>query len=472
MRIMMKAPRLLKIPLASIALSLAATYAAAAQEGDANRGGEVATLKAQGSSVFGDWEKDRPGLRHRITLKDLPPPYATRSAGNPPRIVSQPKNARLQVPDGFEVQLFASGLSDPRMIRTAPNGDLFVAESDAGRVRVLRPAGSGNGVDRNEIFAQRLRGPFGIAFYPGGPDPKWVYIAENNRVIRFAYESGDLKARSAPEVIVPRLSPTSGGHVTRDIAFSNDGSRMFVSVGSASNGAKGMPRRTPEEIKSWEAERAPGAAWGYEENRANVLVFSPEGKEGRIFATGIRNCVGLAVHPATADVYCSTNERDELGDNLVPDYVTRIREGEFFGWPWWYMGNHEDPNWAGARPDLAGKTVTPDVLLQPHSASLGMTFYTGAMFPPDYRDSAFAALHGSWNRTRRTGYKIVRIIMSDGKPTGEYEDFLTGFVIDGARVWGRPVGAATGKDGSLFVTEDGNGTIWRVTYTGAASSSR
>jgi glucose/arabinose dehydrogenase len=180
----------------------------------------------------------------------------------------------------------------------------------------------------------------------------------------------------------------------------------------------------------------------------------------------------LAVHPATADVYCSTNERDELGDNLVPDYVTRIREGEFFGWPWWYMGNHEDPNWAGARPDLAGKTVTPDVLLQPHSASLGMTFYTGAMFPPDYRDSAFAALHGSWNRTRRTGYKIVRIIMSDGKPTGEYEDFLTGFVIDGARVWGRPVGAATGKDGSLFVTEDGNGTIWRVTYTGAASSSR
>ncbi len=339
-------------------------------------------------------------------------------------------------------------------------------------MRVLRPASDGKGPARNEIFAQRLRGPFGIAFYPNGAEPKWVYIAENNRVIRFPYQSGDLKARSAPEVVVPKLSPTAGGHITRDIAFSNDGKRMFVSVGSASNDAEGLRPKSPEEIKSWEAERGLGAAWGYEENRANVLVFTPEGEEGRIFATGLRNCVGLAIHPTTGDVYCSTNERDELGDNLVPDYVTRVREGSFYGWPWWYMGNHEDPNWKGARPDLAGKTETPDVLLQPHSASLGMTFYTGETFPPAFKDSAFAAFHGSWNRTRRTGYKVVRIIMRDGVPTGEYEDFLTGFVIDNARVWGRPVGVTPGKDGSLFVTEDGNGTIWRITYNGPAASGR
>ena len=223
-----------------------------------------------------------------------------------------------------------------------------------------------------------------------------------------------------------------------------------------------MRKKSARDIKKWEAERGLGAAWDFEENRAGVLVFTPEGKDGRIFATGLRNCVGLAVHPQTGDVYCSTNERDGLGDNLVPDYVTRVREGAFYGWPWRYMGDREDPRWKGARPDLAGKLTNPDVPLQPHSAPLSMTFYTGDAFPSDYRGSAFAAFHGSWNRAKRTGYKVVRVIMRDGQPTAEYEDFLIGFVVDNNRVWGRPVGVATARDGSLLVSEDANGTIWRV----------
>jgi glucose/arabinose dehydrogenase/mono/diheme cytochrome c family protein len=417
---------------------------------------------ATNPSAFGDWRADLPGRRHRITLADLPAPYETASSGNPPHTVPRPASVRPQAPAGFSVDLFAEGLNGPRIIRTAPNGDLFVAETAAGRVRVLRPDAQGKRADRNQVYANGLRGPFGIAFYPAGPEPQWIYIAENNRVVRFVYKSGDLHARSAPEVIVAQLSPGSGGHVTRDIAFSKDGNRMFISIGSASNVAQDMPPRSPEAIRSWETRRGLGAAWGFEENRAVVLVSTPQGKGSRVFAAGIRNCVGLAVQPQTGDVYCSTNERDGLGDNLVPDYITRVREGAFYGWPWWYMGNHQDPRWKSARSDLAGKLTDPDVLVQPHSAALGMTFYTGSTFPAAYTGSAFAAFHGSWNRATRTGYKVVRIIMRDGIPTGDYEDFLTGFVIDDARVWGRPVGVTTGNMGALFVSEDANGTIWRV----------
>lgn len=422
------------------------------------------TPEAPAISIFGDWHSDKPGLRHRITLAELPPPYETPSASNSPRRVARPANVKPKAPEGFSVELFAQGLSGPRTLRTAPNGDLFVAESSAGRVRVLRSANDGKAATANAVYASGLSGPFGIAFYPVGPDPKWVYVAENNRVIRFAYKNGDMAASSSPEIVVPELSPGSGGHATRDVAFSNDGARMFVSVGSASNVAQGIAKKSADEIKAWEQAHGLGAAWGFEENRANVLVFSPEGKEMRVFAAGIRNCVGLAVHPQTGDVYCSTNERDGLGDNLVPDYVTRVHEGAFFGWPWRYMGDHEDPRWRGARPDLAGKVETPDVPLQPHSASLGMAFDFGDAFPSDYRGSAFAAFHGSWNRATRTGYKVVRILMRDGVPTGEYEDFLTGFVVDDGHVWGRPVGVTAGTDGSLFVSEDASGTIWRVSY--------
>ncbi len=417
-----------------------------------------------GVSVFDDWRSDYPGRLHRISLSDLPPPFETPSAGNPPRRVRRPEGVLPSAPKGFKVALFADRLSGPRLIRTAPNGDIFVAETSAGKVRVLRPTQDGSKVEKNSVFAKGLSGPFGIAFYPAGARPEWVYVAENNSVIRYRYEAGDLQARSAPETVIEELAPTSGGHVTRDVAFSKDGARMFVSVGSASNVAQGMERKTAEAIQAWEANHGLGAAWGSEENRADVLVFTPEGKNGRPFATGIRNCVGLAVHPRTGDLYCSTNERDGLGDNLVPDYVTRVKEGAWYGWPWRYMGNNEDPRWKGARADLSGKVTNPDVPLQPHSASLGMTFYEGTAFPPEYRGSGFAAFHGSWNRAARTGYKVVRILMRDGAPTGEYEDFLTGFVVDDGTVWGRPVGVAAGNDGSLFVSEDASGTIWRVSY--------
>ncbi len=419
------------------------------------------------ASIFGDWRQDRPGRRHKIGLNDLPPPNETRPAGDPPHEVKRPAGMKPKAPDGFTVTLFAEGLGSPRIIRTAPNGDLFVAETVEGRVTILRPGMNGE-LLKNEVYARGLSEPFGIAFYPPGPNPKWVYVAESNRVVRFDYKSGELQSKAPAEIVVHTLAPTLGGHVTRDVAFSNDGKRMFVSVGSASNDAEGLPAKTQGETEAWQARKGIGAAWGPEENRADVLVFTPDGKDGSVFATGIRNCAGLAVESKTGDLYCATNERDGLGDNLPPDYVTRVHEGQFFGWPWWYMGDHEDPRWKGARPDLAVMVTNPDVLLQPHSAPMAISFLDGAAFPPDYRGSAFVALHGSWNRSERTGYNVVRILMRDGAPTGEYEDFLTGFVIDGTSVWGRPVGVAEGKDGALYVSEDASGTVWRVVFAGPA----
>jgi len=413
----------------------------------------------RGKSAFGDWRDDAPGKRRHISADALPAPYATSSRSNGVRVAAKPRDAELKVPAGFEARQFASGLSQPRTIRVAPNGDIFVAESAANRIRVLRPADNGAGASTTEIFAGGLSRPFGIAFYPAD-EPQWVYVANTDSVVRFPYRAGDLKARGAAEVIVPKL-PT-GGHWTRDVAFSKDGTKMFVSVGSQSNVAEGMGGLDAAARRQWEQQRPPGAAWGNETDRAGVLVFDPQGKNQKVFATGIRNCVGMAVNPTTGDLWCSTNERDGLGDDLPPDYITRVREGGFYGWPWYYIGAHEDPRHKGARPDLKDKVIVPDVLLQPHSASLGMTFYTGEQFGADFRGSAFAAEHGSWNRSTRTGYKIIRALVKDGVPTGEYEDFVTGFGIDDASVWGRPVGVAMARDGSLLFSEDGNGTIWRV----------
>jgi glucose/arabinose dehydrogenase len=420
----------------------------------------------RGKAAFGSWRDDAPGKRRHITADELPAPYASRSTGNGSRVVARPRDATLKVPAGFEVAQFASGLSNPRLLRVAPNGDVFVAETGPGRIRVLRPADGGASAGTTETFASGLRQPFGIAFYPA-VDPQWVYVGNTDSVVRFPYRTGDLKARGAAEVVVPKLP--SGGHSTRDVVFSKDGTKMFVSVGSQSNVAEGMDRRDGAALRQWEQQRVPGAAWGNETDRAGVLVFDPVGKNQKVYAAGIRNCVGMAVHPTTGDLWCSTNERDGLGDDLPPDYMTRVREGGFYGWPWYYAGAHEDPRHKGARPDLKDKVTVPDVLLQPHSASLQMTFYTGEQFPAEFRGNAFAAEHGSWNRATRTGYKIVRAIVNNGVPTGEYEDFVTGFVIDDASVWGRPVGIAVARDGSLLFSEDGNGTIWRVRRTGGAA---
>jgi glucose/arabinose dehydrogenase len=417
-----------------------------------------------GTAAFTDWRADAPGLRRKITPADLPAPYATRAASNGPRVTSRPANAQPQVPPGFQVELFASGLSDPRSLLTAPNGDIFVAESEAGRIRVLR-AGDGEAKPReSSVFASGLNQPFGIAFYPPGPDPQWLYVANTNSVVRFAYRAGDLKAGARPETIVRSLP--RGGHTTRDLVFSNDRKRMFVSVGSAGNAGEAMRKRSAAEIARWDAEHGLGAAWDGDTDRADVLVFDPNGKNGKVFASGLRNCVGLRTHPQTGDLWCSLNERDALGDDLVPDFVTRVREGAFYGWPWYYIGARPDPTHAGERPDLADKVTLPDVLLQAHSASMHIAFYEGTQFPAEYRHDAFVAEHGSWNRAKRTGPKVIRIHLDNGVPNGEYEDFLTGFVVNDSSVWGRPVGVTVARDGALLVSEDGNGTIWRITWRG------
>lgn len=417
-----------------------------------------------------DWRHQSPGTKHHISADNLPAPYTTSAAGNFPQVVPQPADAKLSVPPGFKVELFAKGLENGRIVRVAANGDIFIAETRANRIRLMRAADGASTPAVDEIFATGLDRPFGIAFYPAGDDPQWVYVANNNSVVRFPYRTGDNKARGPAEIIVPKLSETTNGHTTRDIVFSKDGKRLFISVGSASNVAERLPAKTADEIAQLEKENGLGAAWGPETHRANVLVTNPDGRDGlKVFATGIRNPVGLGIDPASGDLWASTNERDGLGDDLVPDYVTRVKDGGYYGWPWYYLGKHEDPRLKGARADLAGKAIVPDVLLQAHSAALGIAFYdagTGpSVFPSDYRGDLFVALHGSWNRNSRTGYKVVRVKIRDGKPTGGYEDFLTGFVADSRGVWGRPVGVAVAHDGALLVTEDGNGTIWRVSTT-------
>ncbi|HTM55151.1 MAG TPA: sorbosone dehydrogenase family protein [Pirellulales bacterium] len=407
-----------------------------------------ATRTLTGKDALGDWTTDAPGVRRKITLDDLARPYDTPSADNHPKVVSRPTDAWPKAPAGFEVTEFATGLKQPRVIVRAPNGDLFVAESRANRIRVLRDADGDGKPEVNEVFAAGLNRPFGITFYPLGPEPKYVYVANTDSVVRLAYKSGDTKASGKAETIVKGIpsgdeSVGGGGHWTRDVEFSPDGKTMYVSVGSRSN--------ADEDGKD-------------ETRRAMILAFDPDGKNERVFASGIRNPVGLATHPKTGQLWTSVNERDGLGDNLVPDYITHVEEGGFYGWPWYYLGPHQDPRHKGKHSELKDKVIVPDVLLQSHMASLDLAFYDGDAFPQEYKNDVFASQHGSWNRTRRVGYNVIRIPMKDGKATGEYEDFLVGFVTKDGNVWGRPVGVAAAKDGSLMVTDDASGTIWRVDY--------
>lgn len=402
-----------------------------------------------GAAALGDWTTDAPGVRRKLTVADLPKPYDTPSARNFPRPVPRPEGAWPRVPQGFKVEEFATGLDNPRKIVVAPSGDVFIAESRPNRLRVLRDADNNGKPEVNRIFAEGLRQPFGIALYPPGPEPQYLYVANTDAVVRFAYRNGDLKASGEPQVVTSNISGggrlPGGGHWTRDVVFSRDGRKMFLSVGSRSN------------VDDDEGEA----------RRARIFAFNPDGSSERVYATGIRNPVGLAIHPQTGDLWTSVNERDGLGDHLVPDYVTRVQEGGFYGWPWFYIGGNQDPRHEGKRPELKDKVIVPDVLLQSHMASLAMTFYTGSQFPAEYRTHAFAAQHGSWNRSRSTGYKLVRIPVVNGRATGVYEDFLTGFVTPDGDVWGRPVGVAVARDGSLLVSDDGSGTIWRITYNGA-----
>ena len=395
---------------------------------------------------FTDYRFEKPGVFRKITLKDLPPPFTTSSAGNSPEVVPRPENAWPQVLPGFKVELYASGLDNPRLIRTAPNGDFFLAESAPGDIRVFRGITADGKPQQDAVFAGGLHRPFGINFYPPGPTPQWVYVGDTDAVVRFPYQNGDLQARGPAEHIADL--PHGRGHWTRDIQFTPDGRKMLVSVGSGSN--INDPDTSPAE-----------------KNRADVLEFNPDGSAMRIYAYGIRNCVGMAINSLTGELWCSVNERDALGDNLVPDYITHVQDGGFYGWPWWYMGSHQDPRLEGKHPELKDKVITPDVILHPHNASLQMTFYDGKQFPAEYHGDIFAAEHGSWNRAVRVGYELIRVpLHQTGHADGEYEDFMTGFVIDNGHVWGRPVGVTVAPDGSLLVTDDGSMSIWRISYTG------
>jgi glucose/arabinose dehydrogenase len=396
---------------------------------------------------FTDFRYEQPGTFRKITVNDLPKPYATHSADNGPDLVARPENVWPKAPEGFKVDLYATGLDNPRTLRTAPNGDIFLAESNPGRIRVFRGLTADSKPELAAVFATGLKSPYGLAFYPPGPDPQWLYVGSTAEIVRFPYHNGDLKATGSPDHVADL--PNTGGHWTRALAFSQDGKKLFVAVGSASNVD--------------DTDTHPG-----EKNRADILVCDPSNCVLSIYAYGIRNAGGgIAVNSQTGELWCSVNERDALGDNLVPDYITHVQEGGFYGWPWWYIGGHQDPRHAGKHPELKDKAIVPDVLLQPHNASLEFAFYDGQQFPAEYKGDIFASEHGSWNKAVRAGYEVIRVpLHQSGHASGEYEDFLTGFVLPDGNVWGRPVGITVIPDGSLLVSDDGSNSVWRVSYTG------
>jgi glucose/arabinose dehydrogenase len=394
-----------------------------------------------------DFSAQRPGLAHHVDGKDLPPPKATPAVRNDARVVPRPPDAWPQVPAGFRVRVYARDLPGPRSLRTAPNGDIFLTHRQPGEVIVLRGLDDAGAARERATFAAGLDMPFGLAFFPAGPAPEWLYVGNTNGVVRFRYASGDLKARGAPERLVELPGGGhlhGGGHWTRDLAFSRDGKLLYVAVGSHSN--VDDPDTTPEE-----------------RGRAVVLQMTPEGKDARPYAWGVRNAVGIAVSPRTGALWASVNERDDLGDDLPPDYITHLDEGGFYGWPWYYIGAHPDPRLAGKHPELAARAVVPDVLLAPHAATMQILFYDGAMFPPAYRGDMFVPQRGSWNRSVRSGYEVVRVPMDErGRARGGYEDFLTGFVTPAGDVWGRPVGVTAASDGALLVSDEIGGCVWRI----------
>ena len=417
-----------------------------------------------GADALTGWKADGPGVRRHIRPSDVPEPVTGKdpemSVGSNAKVVAPPPGAVPKVPDGFVVQVFATGFKQPRILRVAPNGDIFLAESGTGRVLVFRGSSGGGAPAKPEVFAENLDRPYGIAFQPPA-EPRHVYVAAANQVVRYPYR-GEVKAAGRAEVIVDNIPAER--HWTRDLAVSRDGKRLFLAVGSASNlGVGGMPDMPLDKIRLHEKTHGRGAPWGKEENRAVVRVFDPEGKTVRNYATGLRNCSGLAMQPGTDNLWCVVNERDHLGPYVTPDYMARVQEGAFYGWPWYYLGDKEDPALKGKRPDLRGQVRVPEVLIQAHSSALSVAFYDSDTFSAEYRGDAFVALHGSHSRPERTGYKVIRVRMKNGAATGEYEDFMTGFFVDNDSVWGRPAGVAVTRDGALLVSDDGNGTIFRVT---------
>jgi glucose/arabinose dehydrogenase len=378
---------------------------------------------------------------HEIKPSQLPPPQATPSADNPPRVVPKPANAKLHLPAGFEISAWAGGgLENPRWMALARNGDVFLADSRSGRILIFRdPRNVGRATERF-VFASGLNLPFGMAFHGD-----YLYVGQTNAVVRFRYHSGQTQAEGEPEKIADLPGRGYHEHWTRNVLFTPDGKKMLVTVGSQSNDSPGEDPR-----------------------RAAINEYNPDGSGHRLLATGTRNPIGAQFYPGTNQLWAVVQERDNLGDDLPSDYLTHIEDGGFYGWPYAYIGPHPDPN-NPQRPDLVKKTITPDLLFQAHSAAMDVVFYQGAMFPKEYQGDAFVSFHGSWNRSQRTGYKIVRVHFQGGKPAGGYDDFVTGWMLspDNPDVWGRPVGLLVLKDGSLLVADDGGDKIWRVTYRGA-----
>ena len=398
-----------------------------------------------------------------ILIQQLPAPFATPWFRKPTRVVAMPDGHRLTVPAGFDVTLFVDNLQFARFMALAPNGDVFVGEPvrTAGKITILRDADGDGVAEWRETFATGLNRPFGLAFWKN-----YLYVGNNDSVVRFAYEPGQTKAQGEPERIaelppsdaaldqdtatrlnIP-LNQTRGyNHWTRNVIFSPDGTKLYVSVGSATNA-------TPEDPSG-------GVS------RAAIHEYNPDGSGHREYAGGLRNPVGLAFFPGTNTLWTAVNERDHLGDDLVPDFITSVRAGGFYGWPYSYIGKHVDPTVTTPRPDLVAKAIAPDILLPSHAAALGLLFYTGSQFPAEYRNSAFVALHGSINRSKLSGYSVVRVPFGNGAPAGPPQDFLTGFIArddDEKQAWGRPVGLLQLPDGSLLVSDDGGNRIWRISY--------
>ncbi len=365
----------------------------------------------------------------------LPAPFATKSAGNGPDRAKPPAGFLPTVPQGFRVNVFATSFKRPRWLTVAPNKDIFLADTGAGEIIVLRDAQNTGGAQERKVFVNGMTRPFGIAFHEN-----YVYVGNMNELVRFRYDPKTSKRLGEKEHL---LDLPSGGHETRSVVFSADGKHLFIGVGSDSNVDPGEPPI-----------------------RAAITICDPDGKNARLFATGLRNPVGLALEPVTGEVWTTVNERDELGDDLPPDYFTSVKDGGFYGWPYSYIGDNVDPRVKPQRPDLVKRAIIPDVLLGAHVAPLQFAFYTGKQFPESYRGGAFVAEHGSWNRATRAGYQIAFVAFKDGKPSADPVPFMTGLVPNpsGSDVYGRPVGVAVAPDGSLLVSDDGAGVIYRISF--------
>ena len=384
-----------------------------------------------------------------ISRNTLPEPFATNSASNSPQVIAIPENPSLNVPEGFTVNVFAEDLENPRWLALTPTGEVLVTETRQNRIRLLRDADGDGVAEINKQFAGVENGlniPFGMAFSGG-----YFFLGNTAEVRRYVYQIGQEQLTGQGEKIADLPGGGYNQHWTRNVVAAPDGEQLYVSVGSRSN---------------VDQEDLP---------RASVQVMNLDGSNQETFAFGLRNPVGLDFHPITGELYTTVNERDGLGDDLVPDYFTRIQQDEFYGWPFAYFsGDRLDPrqvqNGRSRNPELANQTLAPDILFQAHSAALGVQFYDGKTFPERYHNGAFVAFRGSWNRNQGTGYKIVFVpFNATNRPAGYYEDFVTGFLTDPSipTTWGRPVGVLVLPDGSLLFTEEANGRIYRIQYAGA-----